>query len=76
MVFFKTSPQGGRVDYLTVRCTQCGSESRLIATEGELFVRDPKSERQITQIIDCTRCGRREQPEGSQRTAIGRNEWR
>lgn len=49
--------------HATVQCEQCGSEAKLIATEGALGFNSPEAKAQVMQVIDCPHCGQREQPE-------------
>jgi hypothetical protein len=46
-----------------VTCEQCGSNAEVIATEGELFLAAGKAKPRVTVVIECPKCGRREQAE-------------
>jgi hypothetical protein len=48
-----------------VRCEQCGSQAVVIATEGELLFDRPERRSRVILIVECPKCGRREQPEES-----------
>jgi hypothetical protein len=47
-----------------VICSQCGTVARLLSVEGQVFPAQPTERPLLFQIIDCPRCGRREQPDG------------
>jgi hypothetical protein len=47
-----------------VICRQCGSVARILSTEGQLFPAGPTDRTLLFHIIDCPRCGKREQPDG------------
>ena len=47
-----------------VTCSQCGTVARLLSVEGQVFPAQPTQRPMLFQIIDCPKCGRREQPDG------------
>ena len=47
-----------------VICRQCGSVARILSTEGQLFPARPTERPLMFYIIDCPKCGEREQPDG------------
>jgi predicted nucleic-acid-binding Zn-ribbon protein len=49
--------------HTTVHCERCGAEARLIATEGSWLFDDSKAKARVMQIIECPKCGQREQSE-------------
>jgi len=47
-----------------VICRQCGGFARLLSTEGQVFPARASGLPLVFQIIDCPKCGKREQPDG------------
>ncbi len=47
-----------------VVCSQCGKVARLISYEGEVFPIRRTDRPMLFQIIECPKCGQREQPDG------------
>ena len=45
-----------------VRCEHCGADALVLAEEGELFTRNSQAEVRTLLVIQCPRCGLREQP--------------
>ena len=45
-----------------VRCDRCGEQAIVMGEEGEIFPRNSKARSKTVLIIDCPKCGRREQP--------------
>jgi hypothetical protein len=46
-----------------VICRQCGGLARLLRTEGQLFAERMPGLPVLFQVIDCPKCGEREQAE-------------
>jgi hypothetical protein len=47
-----------------VHCSQCGTVAHIVRVEGDIFPVRRTDKPMLFQIIDCPRCGRREQPDG------------
>jgi hypothetical protein len=45
-----------------VKCQCCGADAALKFTEGVLLPDPRKSEVRVVEVIECPKCGRREQP--------------
>jgi hypothetical protein len=52
-----------------VICSQCGSVARLLSVEGALFPARTSEKPILFQVIDCPKCGQREQPDGHNGTS-------
>jgi hypothetical protein len=47
-----------------VICSHCGTLARLLSVEGQVISVRRTERPMLFQIIDCPKCGRREQPDG------------
>jgi hypothetical protein len=53
----------------SVQCDLCKSVAVVIGTKGELCLRDPTARARTILIIECPKCGRREQSEAPNHSA-------